>query len=62
MVSNFNLTWKNACLEILNYVRCFISLSDGVVVEQKTVQREDARIVHPGEASFYGMEILDRCE
>lgn len=21
MVSNFNLTWKSACLEILNYVR-----------------------------------------
>ena len=24
MVSNFNLTWKSACLEILNYVRPLI--------------------------------------
>ena len=26
MVSNFNLTWKSACLEILNYV-CSLTLS-----------------------------------
>ena len=23
MVTNFNLTWKRACLEMLNYVRSF---------------------------------------
>ena len=26
MVSNFNLTWKSACLEILNYVRSIFIL------------------------------------
>jgi hypothetical protein len=24
MVSNFNLTWKSSCLEILNYVRPYV--------------------------------------
>ena len=29
MVSNFNLTWKSACLEILNYV-CSFDISQAV--------------------------------
>lgn len=28
MLANFDLTWKNACLEMLNYVRCFNLLTD----------------------------------
>jgi len=48
MVSNFNLTWKSACLEMLNYVRLPFPSSGFalVIVDGFDFSSRNARLVH----------------
>ena len=63
MVANFNLTWKSACLEMLNYVRSFLFLpfrSTTLTTPPVVVHRTYSGFICRRARGIHGLAVLDR--